>query len=118
MLKVNLIQKKISVLLFELKKQLRWNKLEKASIQLASAYRFIKYLQLEECFIVDYKFFIVYEINNLELDSDSLKTNNPYNSTLFSAVYEAKNELPIQIAFCKYKEFPFQEVKFGETISI
>jgi len=117
-LKVNLDTQNISVFLFELKKQLRWSNLEKASTQLACSYRFIKYLQLEECFSVDYTFFVVYESNNITLDSDVLKTRNQFQLTLFSAIYENENKIPIQIPLCKYKKFPFKQVVFGETILI
>jgi len=117
-LKVNLENKNISVFLFELKTQLRFNKLEKASSQLSSAYRFIKYLQFEECFEVDYTFFIAYEINNIQFDSDTLKINNPYKLALFEAIYENKNLIPLQIPLCGYKEYSFRQVVFGDTIKI
>jgi len=118
-LKVNLVRKEIKVFLFELKKQLRWNKLEKASTQLAFAYRFIKYLQFEECFNIEYKFFIVYKDNNLEREADTLKVGlNGYNFKLFESVYEKKDYIPIQIPFCKYKEFSFKQVEFDSTITI
>lgn len=117
-LKINLSTKNISVFFVELKKQLRFNKLEKASTQLSSAYRFIKYLRLEECFEVNYKFFIVYEINNLEFDSDILKTNNKFQLALFNAIYEQKDILPLKIPLCKFKEYNFKQLRFGETIPI
>lgn len=117
-LKVNLSTKDISVFLFELKKQLRFNKLEKASVQLASAYRFIKYLELEECFKVNYNFFIVYETNNLESDSDVLKIANPFQLALFNSIYKDKDTLPLQIPLCKFKKYKFAQLKFDETISI
>lgn len=117
-LKVNLSTKEVLVLLFELKKQLRFKKLEHASKQLVSAYRFIKYLQLEECFEVEYKFYIGYKINNLKLDAVNLKTSNQYIFELFSAVYENKNKLPLMIPMCKFKEYNFEQLEFGEKISI
>ncbi|MFK5976572.1 MAG: hypothetical protein QM493_08700 [Sulfurovum sp.] len=117
-LKVNLNTKNISVFLFELKKQLRWSNLKKVSYQLGSSYRFIRYFQLEECFSVDYSFFIVAKDNNIERDVDALKTDNKFHTTLFMAIYEKKDTLPILMPLCKHKEFPFREVKFGETILI
>lgn len=117
-LKVNLEHKSISVFLFELKIQLRFNKLETASMQLHSAYRFIKYLQLEECFDVDYEFFIAYETNNIAFDIDILKTCNPFSFALFNALYENKNLIPLQIPFCAYKKYAFRQLVFGETIDI
>jgi len=117
-LKVNLHSKKISVYFFELKITLRFKSLEKASNQLVNAYRFIKYLQLEQCFKVDYKFFIAYKENNLDHDSDVLKTNNRFNMVLFNSIYENENEIPLLIPFCKYKTYNFEQLQFGSTIKI
>ena len=117
-LKVNLTIKKIEIYCFELKKQLRFNKLEKASKQLANAYRFINYLQLEKCFDLSYKFFIAYNDNNINMDADTLKNVNSYQNKLFESVFECKNKVPLMIAFCKYEEFDFQQVEFGQKIAI
>ena len=117
-LKVNLSEMKISVFLFELKKQLRFNKLEKAAIQLTSAYKFIKYMQFEECFEVDYQFHAVYETNNLPRDADSVKTFTRYQQNLFNSVFENKSTIPLLIPFCSFKEFNFKQISFGSTINI
>lgn len=117
-LKVNLDTKNIEIYCFELKKQLRFNKLEKASKQLANAYKFINYLQFEKCFNLNYNFFIVYQDNNIYMDADSLKSGNQYHIKLFESVYENKNKVPLMIAFCKYEEFNFQQVEFGKEIAI
>jgi hypothetical protein len=117
-LKVNLINKNIGIYCFELKKQLRFSNLEKALKQLANAYKFINYLQFEKCFALNYKFFIVYKDNNIDMDADSLKNGNQYHIKLFESVYENKNKVPLMIAFCKYEEFNFQQVEFGEEIAI
>ncbi|MDK9693885.1 MAG: hypothetical protein OEL19_06540, partial [Sulfurimonas sp.] len=117
-LKVDLEAAEIGVYLFELKKQLRFNKLEKASKQLMSAYRFIKYMQLEECFNINYKFHTASEINNLSMDSDAIKNFSRYQKGLFDAVYKSKNKIPLLAAFCDYQEYDFQHVNFGNTITI
>jgi len=117
-LKVDLENKKIVVFLFELKKQLRFNKLKKAAIQLVSAYKFIKYLMLEECFHVEYNFFIVYEINNIHFDIGDIKQENKFEFELYKAIHEDKNVIPIQIPFCMFKTFSFKQVEFGSTIQI
>lgn len=117
-LKVNLITKHIEIYCFELKKQLRLNKLEKASKQLANAYKFINYLQFDKCFNLNYKFFIAYDNNNIMMDSDSLKNENRYQDKLFASVFEDKDKIPLIISFCKYEEFDFQQVKFGQKIAI
>lgn len=117
-LKVNLNINEIAVYFFELKKNLRFNKLETASKQLANAYKLISYLQLEKCFNVSYTFCIAYDEDNLKIDADALKTSNRYNSQLFTSVYENKNTIPIMMAFCKYYEFNFIKIKFGKRIKI
>jgi hypothetical protein len=117
-LKVNLLEKNIDVFLFELKIQLRYNNLQKASAQLANAYRFIKYLQLEECFEVQYKFYIAYKENSIDRDADKLKTLTRFSLKLFKSVYENQNTIPLQIPFCRYREFNFQQLTFGQTIII
>jgi len=117
-LKVDLANNKINIFLFELKKQLRFNKLKKAAIQLASAYKFMKYLMLEECFNVEYYFYIVYEINNINLDTLDLKLENRFESELHRTINENKDVIPLQIPFCTYKKFNFKQIKFGDTISI
>lgn len=116
-LKINLEDKAIEVFLFELKKTLRFDNLKTASQQLASAYKFIRYLQLEKCFGLEYKFFIAYKVNRMDRDSDELK-NTGYYGKLFEAVYEKKELIPLMIPFCKYENYNFQELKFGSTISI
>lgn len=117
-LKIDFDKKEINVLCFELKKQLRFNKLEKAAKQLTNAYRFINYLQLDKCFQLTYKFYIAYESNNLEMDSLSLKTTDRYNTKLFQNVQDKTNKIPLQIPFCRYEEFDFEEVIFGNSITI
>ncbi len=117
-LKVDLEEEKIYIYLFELKKQLRFNKLEKASKQLMSAYRFIKYMQLEECFEIKFKFHTVSESNNLSFDSDNIKHFSRYQKKLFDAVYQNKNRIPLLIPFCTYQEYDFQHINFGATIVI
>jgi len=117
-LKINLNSKKIFVYLFELKKQLRFNKLKKAAIQLSSAYRFIKYLMLEECFQVEYNFFIVYEINNMGLDIGDLKVENKFEFELYQSIQENKDFIPLQIPFCTFNKFNFKQIEFGNTIQI
>lgn len=117
-LKVDLEAAEIGVYLFELKKQLRFNKLEKASKQLISAYRFIKYMQLEECFNISYKFHTASQINNLSIDSDDIKNFTPYQQELFDAVYKNKTKIPLLMTFCNYQEYDFQHVNFGNTIII
>ncbi|RUM43615.1 MAG: hypothetical protein DSY46_07805 [Hydrogenimonas sp.] len=117
-MKVNLDTQDIEVLLFELKKTLRFNKLETASKQLFNAYTFIKYLQLEECFQIVYKFYICYKANKLERDIDTLKDLQGYHFKLFEAVYEKKDQLPLMVPFCEYKEFEFYQIEFGETIRV
>ena len=117
-LKVDLDNELIEVFLFELKKQLRFNKLEKAVKQLANAYRFIGYMQLENCFKLKYNFFIAYKINNIAREYDNLKEARGYQFELFNAIFQNKDKIPIQIPFCKYIEFNFQQVKFGEKIKI
>lgn len=117
-LKVNLLEREVEVSLFELKKQLRFNKLEKATAQLVNAYRLIKYLQLEECFSVKYKFFVAYQDNNLHFDSDSLKTMSEYQIKLFNAVYKNMNTIPLFIPMCEYKVYDFEQVVFGASIAI
>jgi len=117
-LKVNLEEAKIYIYLFELKKQLRFNKLEKASKQLMSAYRFIKYMQLEECFEVKFKFHTVSELNNLSFDSDNIKHFTRYQKKLFDAVYENKDKIPLMIPFCNHQEYDFQHIDFGATLII
>ena len=117
-LKVDLAKSHITVYLFELKKQLRFNKLEKAAKQLMSAYRFVKYMQLEECFDIKYKFHTVCKINNLSLDSDAMKNFTRYQKKLFDAVYENKNKIPLLSLFCSYKEHDFQHINFGDTVTI
>ena len=117
-LKVDLQTKKIVVYLFELKKQLRFNKLKKANKQLTSAYKFIKYLMLEECFSIEYNFFIVYDINNIEFDIGDLKQENKFEYELYMSIYENKDSFPIQIPFCRYKTFNFRQIIFGQTIEI
>ena len=117
-LKVDLNRRLIEVFLFELKKQLRFNKLEKAVKQLASAYRFVNYMQLDNCFGVKYNFFIVYKTNNIAREYDNLKDIRGYQMKLFTTIFEKKDKIPIQIPFCKYREFDFQQIQFGETISI
>jgi hypothetical protein len=118
-LKIDLNTNRIEVLLFELKKQLRLNKLEKAMKQQSNAYKFIKYLQLEECFHVDYRLYIVYKDNNISRDIDKLKiTDNKYIHGIFNAIYRKKNTIPLQIPFCQYLECKLEQVEFGETITI
>lgn len=117
-LKVDLEEKKISVFLFELKKQLRFNKLEKAAKQLSSAYKFIKYMQFEECFEVDYLFHAVYETNNLSREADSVKMFTQYQQKLFNAVFKNKETIPLLIPFCAFQEFNFKQINFGSTITI
>jgi len=118
-LKIDLENEEIVVYLFELKKQLRFNKLEKATIQLVSAYRFIKYLMLEECFQVKYKFFIAYEINNIGMDVLDLKSEtNKYALELYKSFVENKDTIPLQIPFCSFDKFDFKQVEFGNTIEI
>ncbi len=117
-LKVDLDNKLVEVSLFELKKQLRFNKLEKAVKQLANAYRFISYMQLENCCEVKYHFFIVYEINNIIREYDNLKEIRGYQFELFNTIFQNKDKIPIQIPFCRYKEFDFQQLRFGEEIKI
>jgi len=65
---------------------------------------------------VKYKFFIAYKENNLQRDSDVLKSNNRFNIELFNAIYENKNKIPLLSSFCEYKKYDFQQVVFGETI--
>jgi len=117
-LKVNLINKQVDIFMFELKTQLRFSNLKTASKQLASAYKFMKYLHLEECFNVNYKFFLVYNINNIERDSDELKGNKNYYDMLFEAVYEKKDKIPLMVPLCKYKEYDFAQLNFGARITI
>jgi len=117
-LKVNIDSQEIEVFLFELKTKLTFQKLELASKQLFNAYAFIKYLQLEECFKVVYKFYICYKTNDLERDSDSLKNLQKYQFKLFEAVYEKKGQLPLMVPFCKYKEFEFYQMEFGEVVKV
>jgi len=117
-LKVNLITKNIEVFCFKLKKQLRLNKLEKASKQLVSAYRFISYMQFEKCFSVKYKFFISYQSNNLEDDADSLKNIDSYNYKLFNSIYKKEQQIPLLVPFCSYEKFDVQQVEFGNVIVI
>jgi len=117
-LKINLIDKRIDVHFFELKKQLTFKALLTASNQLANAYRFIKYLQLEECFVVKYRFYIVYQENNIGKDASILKDLKGFNWKLFKAIYKNQDKIPLKIPFCKYREFDFQQVEFGKTIQI
>jgi len=117
-LKVDLDNELIEVFLFELKKQLRFNKLEKAVKQLANAYRFIGYMQLENCFKLKYNFFIAYKINNIAREYDNLKEARGYQFELFNAIFQNKDKIPLQIPFCKYKEFDFRQVEFGSIIKI
>ena len=117
-IKVNLIKKQIDIFMFELKKTLRFNNLKIASKQLASAYRFMRFLDFEECFSVNYKFFLVHETNNLERDSDELKGKRGYYNVLFEAVYEKKTKIPLMIPLCKYRTYDFAQLSFDSRTAI
>ncbi len=117
-LSIDFKNKYVDVYVIELKKSLRMSNLEKATKQLYSAYVFIKYLNLEECFNVKYYFFIAIDENRLKLDYQSLKIANPYKSTLFESVYKNRDKIPIMQTFCKYSFFDFQLLQFGDSLSI
>jgi hypothetical protein len=116
-LKVDLQAKKIDVFLFELKKTLNLDQLEKAAKQLANAYRFIRYLQLEECFELHYTCYLVYQ-NELKKTAESLKITKGFEFKLFEAVYENSTTIPLMLPLCPYKRYPFQKIRFGETIRL
>ena len=116
-LKVDLINKKINIYLFELKRTLSFSKLQNDAIkQLQQAYYFIHYLNLHECFELDYKLFIGYKRELISREYEILKTLNGYNQKLFNAWTESK--IPIMLPFCKYKYLNFQTVQFNSTIVI
>jgi hypothetical protein len=118
LISVDFAKKNIDIYLFELKKQLRFQNLEKATKQLYMAYIFIKYLNLECCFNVNYSFFVATKENNLKKNYQVLKNLSPYQMKLFESVYENKEVIPIMQIFCKYKEFKFKLLNFGEIIEI
>jgi len=114
-LKVDLQAKKIDVFLFELKKTLTLDQLEKAAKQLANAYRFVRYLQLEECFELHYTCYLVYQ-NDLKKTAESLKSAKRFEFAFFNAVYENSTTIPLMLPLCRYKRYPFQKIRFGDTI--
>lgn len=118
LLSIDFSKKSINIYIFELKKQLRFNKLEKATKQLYNAYIFIKYLNLEDCFDINYYFYIATKENNLKKDYEDIKVLTPYQIKLFKSVYENKTKIPIMQTFCKYKEFDFKLLNFGEIINV
>jgi len=73
---------------------------------------------MEECFHVEYNFFIVYETNNIHLDIGDLKQENKFKFELYKSIHEDRNIIPIQIPFCIFKTFNFKQVEFGSTIQI
>lgn len=117
-LKVDLQTKMIDVLLFELKKTLIPEQLQKAAKQLASAYRFIRYLQLEECFDLHYTCCLVYQKNELKKSAEYLKTCNGFDFALFDAVYQNSSTIPLMLPLCRYKQYPFRTIHFGETVRL
>lgn len=117
-LKVDLQTKTIDALLFELKKTLTQDQLQKAAKQLASAYRFIRYLQLEECFDLHYTCYLVYQKNKLTKSAESLKTAKGFDFALFDAVYQNSPTIPLMLPLCGYKQYPFRTIRFGETVRL
>lgn len=118
-LKVDMLNKTVDVLLFELKKQIRWNKVETAMMQLTQAYRFIRYIQLEACFTVRYSFYLAYETNNIAFDHmDAKLLNGLYQTKLYTSFIEQKDRIPLMIPLCSYELFPFRQLDFGETITV
>lgn len=116
-LKVDLINKKINIYLFELKTTISFSKLQNEAIkQLQQAYYFINYLNLNECFELEYKLLIGYETELISREFEILKTLNGYNQKLFNSWSD--NKIPIMLPFCKYKYLSFQTVKFNSTIVI
>ena len=69
-------------------------------------------------FNVEYYFYIVYEINNINLDTLDLKLENRFEFELHRTINENKDVIPLQIPFCTYRRFNFKQIKFGDTIKI
>jgi len=116
-LKVDLINKKIGIYLFELKTTISFSKLQNEAIkQLQQAYYFINYLNLNECFELEYKLLIGYQTELISREYEILKTLKGYNQKLFNGWSD--NKIPIMLPFCKYKYLSFQTVKFNSTIII
>lgn len=112
---INLIEKEISVYLFELKTSVSLKVLfEKAYIQLYNAYLFIKYIDFENCFNTKYNMCIGYG-NDIRIvnEMSDLKDLENYKQKLIESW--GKNKIAIKSNFCHIKYFDFFQVKFNDT---